>query len=55
MGPKKQQQGAETSKKALGQARKADKAAAKAGAESAKKAAVEDEEWSKGSKDSGKK
>jgi hypothetical protein len=53
MGPKKQQP--ENSKKALGQARKADKAAAKVGAETAKRAAVEDEEWSKGSKDSGKK
>lgn len=53
MAPKKQV--GENSKKALGQARKADKAAAKAGAEVAKKSAVEDEEWSKGQKDSGKK
>lgn len=53
MAPKKQ--APESSKKAAGQARKADKAAAKAGAEIAKKSAIEDEDWSKGQKDSGKK
>lgn len=45
----------ESSKKASGQARKAEQAAAKAGAEIAKKSAVEDEDWSKGEKGSGKK
>lgn len=40
----------ENSKKAQGQARKADAAANKKAAEDSKKAAVEDAEWSKGSK-----
>lgn len=42
--------GGENSKKAAGQARKAEAAANKKAAEDNKKAAVEDAEWSKGSK-----
>lgn len=47
--------GSDSSKKAAGQARKADAAASKAAAEQSKKDAVEDAEWSKGSKSSAKK
>ncbi|KAI1825298.1 DUF1014 domain protein [Xylaria intraflava] len=47
--------GGENSKKAAGQARKADAAAAKSAAEDAKKAAVEDQEWKKGAKNNAKK
>lgn len=47
--------GSDNSKKAAGQARKADAAASKAAVENSKKAAVEDEEWSKGSKNNAKK
>ncbi|KAI2635010.1 DUF1014 domain protein [Xylaria nigripes] len=47
--------GGENSKKAAGQARKADTAAAKAAAEDAKKAAVEDQDWQKGAKNSARK
>ncbi|KAI0409089.1 hypothetical protein F4802DRAFT_312402 [Xylaria palmicola] len=43
------------SKKAAGQARKAETAAAKSAAEDAKKAAVEDEKWQKGTKSNAKK
>lgn len=45
----------EGSKKAQGQARKAETAAQKAAAEDAKKAEVEAAEWSKGSKSNAKK
>lgn len=44
----------ENSKKAAGQARKAETASNKKSAENAKAAAVEDKEWSKGSKDTSK-
>ena len=47
--------GADNSKKAAGQARKADAAASKAAAEQSKKDAVDDSEWSKGSKSNAKK
>lgn len=47
--------GADNSKKVAGQARKADAAASKAAAEQSKKAAVEDAEWTKGSKSNAKK
>ncbi|KAI0478912.1 DUF1014-domain-containing protein [Xylariaceae sp. FL0804] len=47
--------GGDNSKKAAGQARKADAAAGKKAAEDAKKAAVEDTEWQKGAKGAGKK
>lgn len=52
MGGKK---GSENSKKAAGQARKADTAAAKAAAEDAKKAAAADDKWQKGAKNTAKK
>lgn len=47
--------GGENSKKAAGQARKAEAAANKATAENARKEAAEDAEWSKGSKSNAKK
>ncbi|KAI5917081.1 DUF1014-domain-containing protein [Camillea tinctor] len=47
--------GVDNSKKAAGQARKAEAAANKAATETAKKAAVEDAEWSKGAKNNSKK
>ncbi|KAJ9617712.1 uncharacterized protein PV06_10237 [Exophiala oligosperma] len=52
MGGKK---GGENTKKAVGNARKADAAAAKQAAQDAKVAAVEDDKWSKGSKDNKRK
>jgi hypothetical protein len=55
MGGKKRDDAREGSKKAAGQARKADAAAAKASAEDAKRAAAEDSEWQKGAKNSAKK
>lgn len=45
----------ENSRKVAGNARKADAAAQKAAAENAREAAVEDEQWSKGSKNNAKK
>ncbi|KAI0197748.1 hypothetical protein F4808DRAFT_438000 [Astrocystis sublimbata] len=47
--------GGENSKKAVGQARKADAAAAKAATEDRKNAAAEDEKWGKGAKTNAKK
>lgn len=52
MAPKK---GGENSKKAAGQARKAETAAKKAAVEDAKNAAVEDADWERGSKNNSKK
>lgn len=50
MAGKKNMGGGEGSKKAQGQARKAEQANKKAAAENAKLAAVEDAEWDKGAK-----
>ena len=47
--------GAESSKKAQGQARKADAVAQKAAAEDARRDAAESAEWQKGAKGAGKK
>ncbi|KAI3331809.1 DUF1014-domain-containing protein [Xylariaceae sp. AK1471] len=55
MGGKKGGEAREGSKKAAGQARKADAAAAKAAAEDAKRAAAQDSEWQMGAKNSAKK
>jgi hypothetical protein len=53
MGPKKS--AGENTKKASGNAKKAEVAAQKAAVETAKKSAVEDDEWSKGAKSNAKK
>jgi hypothetical protein len=53
MAPKKS--AGENSKKASGNAKKAEVAAQKAAVENAKKAEVEDDEWSKGAKSNAKK
>ena len=45
----------ENTKKAAGNAQKAEAAASKKAVENAKKAAVEDEEWGKGAKSNSKK
>jgi hypothetical protein len=45
----------ENTKKASGNAQKAEAAAAKAAQENSKKAAVEDEDWGKGAKSNAKK
>jgi len=54
MGGKKPAGGGEGSKKAQGQARKADAAAAKAAAGDASRAAAEAAEWNKGAKSNAK-